>query len=284
MGMDSRFESCEKYMPSDFAKANLIYLLEAGSQRVDDRPSGDWKNASYLFFRVRDGLGKLEYDGSLYMLSTGYCAFLDCCKSYAYYAVNGTMTIDYIYFDGFCVGDIYKEYLQQGGFPCFRPHGWKVYERKLQQIYDLSVASSGVKEMEIYGKITALLALLMKDAGNVEKQLHSKRQQDLQKVKRYLEQNYQEKITLSSLAEQFYIDKFYLARLFREQFGTSVNQYLIQVRIDHAKGLLSSSNLSINRIGECCGMENTNYFCRIFKKNEGMSPGEFRKKKEQIVK
>lgn len=283
MGMDSGFKDCKRNMPSDFARANLIYLLEVGYRELACAPSNVVKASSFLFFVVTDGLGRLEYDGNSYKLSPGCCAFLDGEKTYTYHAINTNFTVYYVYFDGFCIKDIYEEYLQQGGLPCFRAHGWKMYARKIQQIYDLAESDSNIKEMELYGKLTALLALLMKGAGNAEKQIHSRRQQDLQRVKKYLDQNYQERITLSSLSDMFYIDKFYLARLFREQFGNSVNQYLIQVRITNAKNLLRSTDLPINEIGENCGMENTNYFCRIFKKHEGMSPGEFRKRKEQIM-
>ena len=72
--------------------------------------------------------------------------------------------------------------------------------------------------------------------------------------------------------------KFYLSKIFKEQFGTSVNSYLLQVRVTHAKRLLRFSDLSIEQIGYSCGVEYDNYFSRMFKKIEGLSPGEYRKK------
>ena len=100
----------------------------------------------------------------------------------------------------------------------------------------------------------------------------------MQVVKDYLDLHYRQKITLDHLAEHFYINKFYLTRIFREQFGLTINNYLLQIRITHAKRLLRFSDLSIEKIAVECGMSDANYFARMFKKVEGSSPGEFRKR------
>ena len=96
-------------------------------------------------------------------------------------------------------------------------------------------------------------------------------------MKDYLDQNYREKITLDDLASTFFINKFYLTRIFKEQFGISVNSYLAQIRVTHAKQLLRFSDLTIEQIGRECGIEEPAYFARVFKKVEGIAPGEYRK-------
>ena len=96
--------------------------------------------------------------------------------------------------------------------------------------------------------------------------------------KTYLEDHYQEKITLEHLSDQFFINKFYLTRIFKEEFGISINSYLTQIRITHAKQQLRFTNKTIEQIGFSCGIEDANYFSRIFKKIEGTSPGEYRKR------
>ena len=101
---------------------------------------------------------------------------------------------------------------------------------------------------------------------------------DLQSIKDYIDHHYQEKITLDLLAEMFYINKFYLTRIFKEQYGTTINSYLLQVRITHAKQMLRFSDLPIEKIAHECGMVDANYFARMFRKVEGISPGEFRKR------
>lgn len=268
--------------PSAFAKSNLVYLQEIGQQSLSfPHICKNKKFSSYVFFVVTDGLGKLEYGEDSYVISAGHCAFLDCRRAYSYYAFKDTLTLSYVHFDGYNMADIYKEYLNQGGVPCYRAHGPKSYLQILEQISESASSVSQTKDMEMYAKLTALLTRLMKAAKNAENAAHrANTKQDMQNVKKYLEQNYQERITLDILSELFYVNKFYLTRLFREQFGISVNNYLMQVRLSHAKRLLCSSDMSVKNIGRICGVGNANYFTRMFKKCEGMTPGEFREAKK----
>ena len=65
------------------------------------------------------------------------------------------------------------------------------------------------------------------------------------------------------------LNKFYLTRIFKEQFGTSINSYLIEKRITHAKQLLRFTDKSVESIGMECGMGAPYYFSRMFKNVEG---------------
>lgn len=278
---DPKKTNCIINIPSDFAKSSLFYLQEIGEQNLLSTQVSKGENyLSYLFFVVTDGQGKLEYGDTSYVMSVGECGFLDCQKPYSYYAFHDILSLKYIYFNGSSMANIYGEYQKEGGFPCFRVHNSGIYLELLKQIYDIASSASGVKDMEIYTKLMSLLALLMSAGKSVvvpERKIPQK--QNVNYVKEYLEQNYKEKITLDQLSEKFYINKFYLTRLFRETFGISVNNYLIQVRIAHAKILLGSSDMSVEKIGFECGIGNANYFTKVFKKWEGMPPGEYRKKK-----
>ena len=86
-----------------------------------------------------------------------------------------------------------------------------------------------------------------------------------------------EKIRRDALAERFYINKFYLTRVFKEQFGQTVTNYLVQLRITQAKRLLRFSDKNVEAIAQECGLNDANYFSRLFKKVEGTTPGEYRR-------
>ena len=92
-----------------------------------------------------------------------------------------------------------------------------------------------------------------------------------------MDEHYLEKITLEQLSSKFYINKFYLTRIFKEQFGISITNYLLQLRITHAKMLLRFTDMPIDKISHECGMNDANYFSRVFKQVEGITPGQFRK-------
>ena len=73
------------------------------------------------------------------------------------------------------------------------------------------------------------------------------------------------------------LTEIYLTRIFKEQYGITINNYIQQQRITLAKQLLRFSDLTIDKIGIECGMNDANYFSRMFKQMEGISPGNYRK-------
>jgi len=268
------------YTPSVFAKSNLIHLQEIGSLKAQKPHVSRRDNlASYLFFLVMSGSGTLEYDGNSYTLTAGDCVFLDCKKSYSHRSSEDLWTLKWVHFYGPNMNGIFEKYTERGGHPCFHPDNLARYEDLHRELYEIAASASHIRDMKIYEKLTSLLTLLMEDSWNPQSGRRStSRKQNLQNIKDYLDRNYQQKITLDELSEQFFINKFYLTRIFREQFGVSVNNYLLQIRITHAKQLLRFTDLSIEKIGQECGMSDANYFSRMFKKIEGSTPGEFRRK------
>ena len=100
---------------------------------------------------------------------------------------------------------------------------------------------------------------------------------ELSTIKEFLDEHYTEKVTLDDLADKFFINKFYLSKIFKETYGTTVNNYLISKRITRAKQLLRFTDMTVDEIGVGVGMGDANYFSRMFRKVEGISPREFRK-------
>lgn len=269
------------YTPSTFAKTSLIYLQEIGSLQAQKTHTSKRENlTSYLFFIVQSGSGTLAYDGVVYQLKKGDCVFIDCRKPYSHRTSEDLWRLKWAHFYGSNMSHIYEKYGERGGRPCFHPDNLCEYEVLLQTLYEIASSDDYVKDMMIYEKLISLLTLLMKESWhpeNTRQRSNAPKKQNLQEVKDYLDLNYKEKISLDDLSKLFFINKFYLTRIFKEQFGVSVNNYLVQIRITHAKQLLRFTDMSIEMIGAECGMSDPNYFCRIFKKIEGISPSEFRK-------
>lgn len=98
----------------------------------------------------------------------------------------------------------------------------------------------------------------------------------VEKIKLYLESHYQENITLKVLENEFFFNSSYISRIFKLKTGENYNDYLLKIRIEHAKDLLSTTNRSIIHISEMTGFGSSKYFSRIFKTVTGMSPITFR--------
>lgn len=97
-------------------------------------------------------------------------------------------------------------------------------------------------------------------------------------VQRRFENNCSEQYTLGALAKQNNISASSLSHQFKKLTGSSVMGYLTSCRIASAKHYLTATNLDIGEIVEKCGFSDNSNFSRTFKKLNGISPSEFRKK------
>lgn len=268
------------YTPSSFAKDSLLHLQEAGELQARKPHTSRRENLlSYLFFVVLEGSGTLSYDGQEYPLSRGDCVFLDCRKPHSHRSSEDLWTLKWVHFYGPSMHNIYDKYLQRGGQPYFTSKKTDEYAELLQELFTIASSDNYVKDMQINEKLSTLLTFLMQESWHPDaNNSHTAGKRNLREIKDYIDLHYAQKITLDDLAQQFFINKYYLTRLFKEQFGSSVNSYLLQVRTTQAKQLLRFSDLSIEQIGMKCGMNDANYFSRMFKKVEGITPGEYRKR------
>lgn len=268
------------YTPSPFAKANLFHLQEVGTLQAKKPHTSKRNNlSSFLFFIVENGAGTMTYCGETYSLRQGNCVFLDCSKPYSHSSSKDLWTLKWAHFYSPTMREIYHKYEQRGGKSVFFAQTPEKYSLLIDELFVSASSADYVRDMRINEKLAVLLTMLMEESWQDDNSSVSRSgKRNLSDVKYYLDTNYTKKITLDDLAEQFFINKFYLTRLFKEQFGFSINTYLMQLRITEAKKLLRFSDFSIEKISRECGLNDANYFSRMFKKVEGISPGEYRKR------
>lgn len=96
-------------------------------------------------------------------------------------------------------------------------------------------------------------------------------------VQKYIEEHILDQITLKAVAKLFYTDMYYLSHLFREVSGFTFKEYIILQRLSMAKDLLIHTNQNITDVAMNSGFGNVNHFIRIFKKQENMTPLQYRK-------
>ena len=93
----------------------------------------------------------------------------------------------------------------------------------------------------------------------------------------YIKNHITEKITLGELCREFYISKNKMYRLFRENFHCTIGQYLLKKRLDLAVNLIRSTDVPIYEIAARVGINDSNYFIKVFKKEMGVTPLKMRK-------
>ncbi len=98
------------------------------------------------------------------------------------------------------------------------------------------------------------------------------------KIEQYIDEHLHEKIDLTTICNKFFLSKNAAYRLFHNEFGVTVNDFIIKKRLQRAQELLRAEpELNVTQIAELCGFSDYNYFIRLFKKQVGSTPLRFRK-------
>ncbi len=102
----------------------------------------------------------------------------------------------------------------------------------------------------------------------------------IRKVMEIVESRYREELTLPSIAQEVYLTPSYLSYLFKKQTGHSLIKYITTVRLEEAKKLLKGSSLKVSEVAKRVGYQNDSYFNITFKNNLGISPTQYRERRE----
>ncbi len=109
----------------------------------------------------------------------------------------------------------------------------------------------------------------------------TKSSQHVERIREYIHTNYSDSsLSLYMAAEQVGLSPSYLSRLFKQEMGASFVDYISSVRVEKAKELLESSDLMVKDIAYQTGFNSMQNFFRIFKKQTGIAPGEYRSARE----
>ncbi len=100
------------------------------------------------------------------------------------------------------------------------------------------------------------------------------------KVITYLSTHFKDQISLETLADEMGVSRFHLSHLFSYKLGIGFKEYLNNLRVEHAKGLLRSTDVPISEIFSAAGFDNQRTFNRVFKDMTGASPRDYRLHRE----
>lgn len=266
------------YTPSLFARSSLLHLQEVGSlTAIKPHTSKREKLQSYLCFVVEAGEGELVYEGKKYTLKIGDVVFIDCRKAYSHSTDTILWTLRWCHFYGSVMSSVYDKYRERGGKPVFHSENSQEFIHLLTDLYSLAASTDYIRDMRINEKLNVLLTLLMEQSWHPESGTLSKKRIELENVRTYLDEHYVEKISLDDLSDRFFINKYYLTRIFKETYGTTISHYVLSKRITRAKQLIRFSEMTMDEIATAVGMYDANYFSRAFRKIEGVSPTEYQK-------
>lgn len=270
---DSVSSSRVIYTPSPFARTSLLYLQEVGSLRaVRPHVGGRTSLQSYLFFIVLDGSGWLEYCGERHELEKGDSVFLDCRKGYKQSSNEELWSLKWAHFNSSSMPSIYNKYCERGGKPVFRPSDVSPFISILDDMYSSAAIEDFIRDMHINELLVRLMTILMEQTVYDENRIYrdgkkrevtaSPDKLDVSELKSYIDTHYKESLSLEQLAVKCFLNKHYLARLFKSAYGLSIGSYIQLVRIGKAKEMLRFTEMSVESVGTECGYDDQNYFSR----------------------
>lgn len=141
----------------------------------------------------------------------------------------------------------------------------------VESFYDLACLT--LSQLNSAARTVAMLAISI-----VAEELIKLETEDLSEhIATFISENLCSDLSIGSLCEYFQTSKNILYKSFKDKYNCTINEYVTQSRMQAAKKLLTSKALTIRDIAEQVGISDEAYFCRLFKRNEGCTPLQYRK-------
>ena len=148
--------------------------------------------------------------------------------------------------------------------------------------YAISCRRNYIHELQACTDMEGMKKWFLDKTSEICSNMESAREKEavsiIEKAKSYIRDNYKKDISLDEVSREVDISPYYFSKLFKQETGGNFIEYLTEVRLRNARELLKDSGLSIKEICAESGYSDPNYFSRIFKKYEGVTPSEFRER------
>lgn len=267
--------------PSSKNKTLFFYIQEIGHFKADKPYYTERANlSSYLIKYTLSGEGRLVYDDKEFLLTRGSVFFIDCEKYQFYETVSeDPWEMIWIHFYGSTSKGFYDEFIRSGT-NVFNTDPLLSHYNKIQLLISSLLQLQSQQDVQTDFKSSLMIHELLNELIMQKFQLDFDKEEiptHVISMKKLLDSNFHQNITLEQLENQFYLNKYQLNKDFSRFIGIPPIDYQINKKINYAKDALRFSDKSIKEIAEEVGITNHAYFSRLFKKRTGISASEYRK-------
>ncbi|QJD84205.1 AraC family transcriptional regulator [Cohnella herbarum] len=169
----------------------------------------------------------------------------------------------------------------KGATQAFDLLGDMTYLEQLCEWYEQSAGNGkGESEEENMLFLLQILGFVNKAQGSMREsaliEIAKRPMRYSERIMKWIDHYYAEEVSLDRIAEELHLSKFYVSRVFRQETGSSVTDYLTARRIKQACRLLQTTYDPVERIGARVGLPDASYFVQLFKKVVGTTPLKYR--------
>ena len=194
------------------------------------------------------------------------------------YKYSGDTSTSYLF--AHFTGSYVEDFLKQCGFdnlPCIIENDFNV---ELQSKFDLMIDTFLHNDQLSTQKCAYMLQEILINIS--ENSLDKTNSSQFKASLKHIHSFFASKISVPYLASLENLSNSRYVTAFKKQMGKSPNEYIIELRLQFAKSLLDNTNISIKQVSEHVGYNDQYFFSRLFKKHIGISPQEYRKRKNNI--
>ena len=254
-----------------------FYIYSIGLHELQpriDRPAGF---AYDQFFYNSNGSGKLEMNGKTYELPEGAAFFIPAGKPHCYYPDGEIWDLRWMVPCGSGLFPFYQKFhLEDGGV--FMLHEESGLDRILNQMRMFLTTHPKHGSILAAGEVYPFLMEFVYQTSlyKISESEGIPYEQQILSLKEYIGNHFMYPVSLEDLCKVVPATHQHICRIFKEALGMRPMEYVNQVRIAQAKNLLLYSDFPIKEVGRKCGFPNANYFNKVFKRQEHITPLEYR--------
>lgn len=246
-----------------FARHSLGYVML--------RPNG----LPYYVLLIIRSYSELEIGGQQKICKPNSALLIKPNTPYSYKNPNGEYVDDWIHFS--CDSEDISEYDDDIFNTSFLINNTRILTTYIQQIlWENNFSESKSKEYYVDSLFRILLNHIYEDFNTKKIQEYNPYKYKLQKLRLELRSTPYKKYTAKEIAEKLIISTSYFQCLYKKFFKISFQADMINMRVEYAKELISTTALPLEQIAYLCGYANKVHFYRQFLSKTGMTPGEYR--------
>lgn len=268
-----------RFSPEDTDSQDVTLLNASSSRYEGDWPSIPHSHAFTELFYVRDGRGEFLLEDKIYPISKDDLIIVNPHINHTEIS-KGTPPLSYftVGVEGVCFS--FNDQKEYRIFNCRKKEADLLfYFNSLFQ--ELDKQSEGYEKICNYLLHILILQLQRITDSPFELITAQHPSKECAYIKRYLDSNYSESITLDHLSALSHLNKYYLSHEFTKYYGISPMNYLSRKRIDVCKELLENTDYGISDIAHLVGFSSQSYLSQSFRKSCGMTAGTYRKLKKK---